>query len=108
MYIMSLDYKGFYLKENTQRQVINLLEQLFVHMNEKNWNCYEEEDFKTNKELVFMVTYYQMQGGWRTNGTVTFEKTERKKIIHIEKVLKREKLKKGKMLRKACRNKVLE
>lgn len=92
MYIMSLDYKGFYLKENTQRQVINLLEQLFVHMNAENWNRYEEEDFKTNKELVFMVTYYQMQGGWRTNGTVTFEKTERKKDNSYRKGIKTRKV----------------
>ena len=51
--MLTLDYKGFYQKENTERQVVSLLEQLFVRMNAENWNRYKEEDFETNKEMLF-------------------------------------------------------
>ena len=71
--MIKVDYKGFYQKENTVRQVVSLLEQLFVHMDEENWNCYKDEDFKTEMEMVFFTQFYMVQGSWRKNGRVVFE-----------------------------------
>lgn len=76
--MLTLDYKGFYQKENTERQVVSLLEQLFVRMNAENWNRYKEEDFETNKEMLFFTEFYTMQGGWRENGRITFKAAEKK------------------------------
>lgn len=78
IYMLTLDYKGFYQKENTERQVVSLLEQLFVRMNAENWNRYKEEDFETNKEMLFFTEFYTMQGGWRENGRITFKAAEKK------------------------------
>lgn len=71
--MIKLDYKEFYQKENTARQVVGLLEKLFVHMDEENWNCYKDEDFETEMEMVFFTQFYMVQGSWRKNGRVVFE-----------------------------------
>ena len=73
IYMIKLDYKEFYQKENTARQVVGLLEKLFVHMDEENWNCYIDEDFETEMEMVFFTQFYMVQGSWRKNGRVVFE-----------------------------------
>lgn len=77
VHMIHIDYKGFYQKENTQRQVVSLLETLFVCMNEENWNQYNEKDFETNKGMLFFTQFYINQGGWRENGRITFQPAEK-------------------------------
>lgn len=88
IHMLNLDYNGFYQKENTQRQVVSLLEQLFIHMDAENWNRYKDEDFETERENLFFSQFYMIQGSWRKNGRITFEKTERKKDDSYRKGIK--------------------
>lgn len=77
VHMINLDYKGFYLKDNTKRQVVSLLEKLFVHMNQKCWDGYEEEDFETNAGRLFLGGFYMEQNKWREDGRIIFDKTEK-------------------------------